>query len=384
MKVLSKDFSSKLHIIHVSSAIEWRGGEQQLIYLYDELCKKGIYQTIICVKDSALEKICRASGKHYLSFVKRSSFDLFFAWQIKKLTARETTALKIIHAHDSHAHTFAILSSLLFRNSWPIIVSRRVDFPIGDNFLSNFKYNYKGVKKIICVSNAIKNMISPKIKNHERLITIYDGISKYEVIKKNKLRYEYHIPADHYLIGNVSALAPHKDYYTFIDTAAILIQKGIKAVFFIIGHGNERENIKKYIGAKNVSDHVIMTGFRNDVKEILPELDILLMTSKTEGLGSSILDAMHCGVAVVATQTGGIPEIVMNEKTGLLAPAGNSQVMAENILKLFTNDELRKSIISNARKQLNQFYADRMADETLNVYEEAFTESSFLPRRNKH
>ncbi len=362
----------KLHFLHISTAQPWRGGEQQLVYLFEELHQQNIKQTIVCTKKSALEKHCIESGKQFISLQKKGSFDIAFAYQLKKISGENS----ILHVHDSHAHTAAVLSSILFRNKAPIIVSRRVDFKIGDNFLSTFKYNYRSVKKIICVSDAIKKIISPEIKDQTKLVTIHDGVdlNKFEIgkISKTKLRSEFTIPDDYYLIGNVAALAPHKDYYTFIDTASILIQKNIKAKFVMIGEGPERKKLEAYIKQKNMSEHIIMTGFRNDIKEILPELDIFLITSETEGLGSSILDAMLCKVPVVATNAGGIPEIIKHHETGLLAPIKNSITLAENIEILISNPELKNKFIKNALNLVNKFSKENMATKTLEVYKEMY------------
>jgi glycosyltransferase involved in cell wall biosynthesis len=375
---------SQIHIVHISTAKSWRGGERQLVYLYEELDKKGVNQTIVCAKESVLEAYCKDTKKKYISLSKRTSFDIFFAYQLKKISNRLEGTHKVIHTHDSHAHTFAVLSSILFKNNLPIVVSRRVDFKVGDNFLSLFKYNYSGVKKIICVSDAVKEITSKSIKDQNTLITIYDGIYFRGIKGKNKLRQEFNISPDHYLIGNVAALAIHKDYYTFIDVAFIAIQKGIKATFFIIGEGSEKEKIRAYIVVKKMSEHILMTGFRNDIDEISPELDVFLITSETEGLGSSILNAMECGVAVVATEAGGIPEIVKHEETGLLAPVKQPQLIAEQLLRVLSNKELKDRLIANASKKLSNFYASTMASLTANVYEEVLRESSSPSEANNN
>ena len=368
---MPKIHTNNFHFLHISTAQSWRGGEQQLAYLYEEINKQAVRQTIVCAKNSELEKHCIETKKEFISIQKKGSFDLAFAAQLKKISSEDA----ILHVHDSHAHTAAVLSSILFRNKAPIIVSRRVDFKIGDNFLSSFKYNYSGVKKIICVSDAIKKIISPEIKDQTKLVTIHDGVdlNKFNVDKKitRKLRTEFNIhDNNYYLIGNVAALAPHKDYYTFIDTASIIIQKNIKAKFLMIGEGPERKKLEDYIKQKNMSDHIIMTGFRTDIKEILPELDIFLITSETEGLGSSILDAMLCKVPIVATSAGGIPEIVKHNETGLLAPTKNAKMLAENIVMLISNVELKNNLVVNASNEVKKFSKEIMAAETLGVYKE--------------
>ena len=103
---------------------------------------------------------------------------------------------------------------------------------------------------------------------------------------------------------------------------------------------------------------------------ILPELDVFLITSKTEGLGTSILDAFISEVPVVATEAGGIPELVKDEETGLLAAVGDYKKLAEQVLRIVTDKKLAGLIRINAKKKAAQFSKREMAEKTLEVYRE--------------
>ena len=121
-----------------------------------------------------------------------------------------------------------------------------------------------------------------------------------------------------------------------------------------------------------------MTGFRQDIPQILPELDIFLITSKTEGLGTSILDALACNVPVVAAQAGGIPEIIIDQQTGLSAPVGDSTKLAQQVNYLLQNPVLKNQLIRNATKHLEAFTTATMANKTLNVYEKVLLSSHII------
>src|ERR1051326_7727461 len=328
-----------MKILHISTPLSWRGGEQQLVYLVEELKKKNIEQFVLGSENSALEAYCKKNNLNFIAQPKPSSFSLRSAKKISAFCEKENISL--IHAHDAQAHSNAVLSAFLFGNKTPVVLSRKVDFPIRKNFLSLYKYNHSSIKKIICVSNAIKDILSPDIRDKYKLTVVYDGIdmNRFSLENTGILRKEFKIQTDELIVGNVAAIAPHKDYFTFVDTAEILIKKNIKAKFFIIGDGPEKEKIKNYIEEKNLDEKIILTDFRKDLEKSFCELDIFLFTSKTEGLGSSILDAYLCGVPVVATTAGGIPEIVTHEQTGLLSPPKNAQSLSENVLKLISNTE---------------------------------------------
>ncbi len=360
-------------VLHVSTAATWRGGEQQLAYLYEELEQLNVSQIIACAKGSAMEKYCVDKGHEHWAVKKGSSVDPGFARQIKQLS--RSMEVDLIHTHDSHGHSLAIIAATLFRNPVPIVVSRRVDFPIKNSSFSRFKYNHHRVQKIICVSNAIQAITASGIRDKSILTTVHSGIdtSKFSMAASGKLRKEFQIPSNTLLIGNVAALAPHKDYFTFLHAVKELTMEGINAKFLAIGDGPLKEEIYDYCAKLNLQEHVIFTGFRKDVPEILPELDLFLITSETEGLGTSILDAIACKVPVVATAAGGIPEIIEHERTGMLAKVKDAATLAKWVQQVVQSPELRQTIVNGATQKLQQFTKAATAQKTLAVYEEVLS-----------
>lgn len=361
-----------MNILHVSSTKSWRGGEQQIAYLVEGVAQKGGKQWVFCVADSKMESYCLKKKINHFTYQKKSSFSLSTAKQIKQICVKNS--IDIIHTHDSHGLTFTVLAASVFSNKPAVIVSRRVDFPIGQNIFSKWKYNHPSIEKILTVSGFIKNLIAPKIKNQEKIEVVYDGIDKKRFLYENSgiLHRAYEIDSDVKLIGNVAAIAPHKDYYTFVKTAEEFLKTtNQKVLFFIIGADDgEQEGIEQLIVEKNLQDKIILTGFRNDIPKILPELDIFLFTSKEEGLGTSILDAFACGVPVVATRAGGIPETVIHQETGLIAEVGDVEQLAKNIKLVLSNKTLAENLIKNAKSFVNQFSIEKMVTNTYKVYED--------------
>lgn len=355
-------------ILHVSTPKSWRGGEQQLAYLYEELAAKGVEQYIICRKGGELAERGKKKGWNIIESPKRTAIDPLFARKIKSVCKRK--GIDLIHTHDSHAHSFAVIAASLFGNKTPIVVSRRVDFAISKSSVK--KYNHKNVKRILCVSDAIKNLTAPDITDQSKLKTVHSGIdlSRFPFEKKDceKLRSEYNIPQDLPLIGNVAAIAPHKDYYTFINTVEELVNRGVKAKFLIIGTGPMLLEIKEYGAEKGLHDHLIFTGFRDDIPEILPELDIFLITSETEGLGTSVIDAFACKVPVVATRAGGIPELVKHEFSGLLANVKDHCELANQVERILNQEIESNKIIEGQQDILTGFTKTATAEKTLKEY----------------
>jgi glycosyltransferase involved in cell wall biosynthesis len=359
-----------INVLHVSTPKSWRGGEQQLAYLYEELQSKNITQFILCRKGGELALKGKAKGWNIIESEKVTAVDVNFARKIKVICKEH--GIDLVHTHDSHAHTFAILSASIWGSKTPIVVSRRVDFAIKPTWFSRFKYNHPLVKKILCVSEAIKEITSPDIKDKTILKTIHSGIdiSRFKDSKKslNILRKEFNIAPETKIIGNVAAIAPHKDYYTFVNTVRILVNQGKDYHFFIIGTGPLEKEIKKYVESMHLNKHITFTGFRSDIPKILPELDAFLITSETEGLGTSVIDAFVCKVPVIATKAGGIPELVIHKKTGLLADVKDAEALADNVELLFSGSIDIKEIIKNQQELLKQFTKEATAEKSLKEY----------------
>lgn len=357
-----------MNILHLSSEKTWRGGEQQIAYLIEELNSLGINNQVACRKGSAFEAYCRRQDIPHFSLPFSNSLDLRTAMGLRKICA--AAGIDLMHLHSSKSHGVAVLSAWL-GNRTPMILSRRVDFPLKRNWLSQKKYNHPGILKIACVSDAIKEMVQKDIGEPSKAMTIYSGIDlqKFRPDRISKrLREQYAIPEGHWLIGNTSAIAPHKDYYTFVDTVEILEQQNFPASYLIIGKGPEEENIKAYVTEKGLQDRIIFTGFLDNIPEILPELDLFLMTSRTEGLGTSLLDAFASKVAVVATAAGGIPEIVKHEQSGLLVNVGDSNQLAQEVIRILRDPALKAKTVEGAYELVQQFDKRITAEKTLALY----------------
>lgn len=362
-----------MRVLHISSPKTWRGGEQQLMYLVDELSKMGVWQVVMCPFNSEVHKYCLKHHINHVTYYKRFSANPMVAFRVSHVCKREQ--IEMIHVHDSHAHNFAVLSSVLTNNELPIVVSRRVDFPVQGTAVSAFKYNHPRIKRIICVSHAIRDIMDEFIEEKSKLCVVHSGVNleKFNRETGRKLRDEFEISDDHLLIGNVAALAPHKDYPTFVRTAKRLIDAGLKVKFLAIGEGPSRKEAENAITEHQMEDHVILTGFRNDIIEVLPELDMFLITSKTEGLGTSILDALVAGVPVVATNAGGIGEIITHEKNGLLCPVGDDEALAAAVQRMSADKALQERFIQEGKAVAETFSKTETARKTKAIYEEVLS-----------
>lgn len=360
------------NICHISAKMDWRGGEQQLLYLFQELDKLGCSQTVITPDKSELEKrVVRIKPQAVASFTKSRFKPLLLlriALRIRKVLRSDPGVL--FHSHDSDGHTAVVIASLLTRQPIRLVVSRRVDFAVGLSRFSAFKYNHRVVKKIICVSDEVKRVLAPAIKQADKLTVVYDGIDtkRFEGPRDDYFRKTYNLPPDSIIIGNIAAIAPHKDYYTFVDACRLISRQNSRARFFIVGSGPLLRKTEQYVESRQMSGLITFTGFVKNIVPLLKSLDILLYSSKTEGLGSTVLDAFAAGVAVVTTSAGGIAEIAHHNTNALTAPPSDSQTLSQHVISLIADPELRKSLVAGGFQTASLFSKEKMARDTLECY----------------
>lgn len=363
-------------VLHVSSPRSWRGGEQQAAYLYGELARKNIAQAIACPRGSVMAQRCAERGWRHVTIPRRAAVDPFFARGVAR-AARDLGA-NLVHAHDPHAHTAAVLAHALFGAPGRIVVHRRVDFPIKRDPFTRWKYDHRAVRRIVCVSGAIAEILRPALRDPSRLRVVHSGVdlARFGATPDGRLRRQLGVPEGTALVGNVSALAGHKDYPTFVETAARLLARGVRARFVAIGEGPERPRIEALLRERGLEKDVVLAGFRDDVPIVFPELDVLLFPSETEGLGTTVLDAFAAGVPVVATRAGGIPEMVVHGETGLLAEVRDAETLAGHVERVLAEPALRERLVAGGRTRLREFGVDRTAEKILAVYGEVLGETA--------
>lgn len=359
-----------MRILHLSSEQTWRGGEQQIAYLIEELRLQNIESTVVLRAGSAFEEHCRKFGIDFVTASFRNEFDLKTAFIIKK-TAQQKS-IDVVHIHTGKSHGLAVLAAKLGMET-PLVLSKRTDHPIKPNWFSRYKFNFAQIQKILCVSKKIKQIIDPDLRESSRSMTIYSGIdlTKFKFETKNYFHDFFKLERNIRFVGNTAAISDHKDYFTFVNTAEKVCERDSLVRFLIIGGGPMEAEIRDYVRSKNLADKVLFTGFLNNLNEVLFNLDVFLITSKEEGLGTSILDAHACGVPVVATRAGGIPEIVIDGKTGALCEIGDAANLARAVQARLEDRETFQ-----AKEFVKGFSKQATATNTLAVYRDILKANS--------
>jgi L-malate glycosyltransferase len=355
--------------LHVDTARSWRGGQNQALLTVLGLRARGHRTVLVAHPDGELAR--RASEGHDLVRLA-PSHELDFAAAIRFSRVLREYRPDIIHAHDPHAVSMAAMAlSTMSGSRLPALaIARRVDFHLKANALSRWKY--KQVDAAICSSDAIRAMVVEDGIPGERAFTVYEGVQVERIAAHPAL--DVHqalwLPAGSAVVGNIAALVPHKGQRYLIEAAPAVVRAHPDTQVLIFGEGELRATLQRQIHQLGLDHNVHLVGFRPDILALLKSLDVFVMSSITEGLGTSILDAMAASKPVVATRAGGIPEVVDNDVTGLLVPTHTPAAMADAIVRLLQDAGLRRRMGEAGLARVRErFTVERMVDATLEVYE---------------
>jgi glycosyltransferase involved in cell wall biosynthesis len=339
-----------LHIIHVNLARGFRGGERQTVLLMQALAGRGdiARQTLVCHPSSPMRT--ELSSTPGVAFVN-ALHQLHGHWKAGKAD--------IVHAREAKAVHWAWLHKMLYRT--PYIITRRVDTPIKRKWSS--VVFYRGANYCVAISTVIAEKLKSLTTSNIYIIPSAHSGSLRDSKVAVEFRKKY---ADKIIIGHVGALVDRvKGQRVLIEVAKRLEHKYPECLFVFFGEGEDEYVLKSE--SVNIGN-IVWVGFKDNVNDYLPGLDIFVFPSRNEGLGSVLLDVMNAKVPIIASDVGGIPDIVKHEKTGLLVPSGNAEKTAESIKLLIKDSELRSELSLAAFAQLGSYSPDAMADAYLPLY----------------
>jgi len=363
--------------LHVDTARTWRGGQNQVLLTVNGLRAIGQRAALVAHPDGELRNRVE-EGLELIPIAPKTEMDLTAAWRFARLLKKLEP--DVIHAHDPHGVAMASLALSLGAAAWStksgatarvpaLVASRRVDFHLKGNSFSRWKY--RQVDCFIAASEAIRQMLVADGVPADRTVTVHEGIDIDHVLAAPPVNVHeaFWLPHQAPVVGNVAALVPHKGQRYLVDAAHLVVQQVPDARFIILGEGELREHLEHQVKEHHLEKHVLLPGFRTDVLGCIKNFDVFVMSSVTEGLGTSLLDAMACARPLVATRAGGIPEIVQDEVNGLLVPVRDAHALADAIVRQLKDAALRRRMgeagLTLARER---FTVERMVAETAAVY----------------
>jgi glycosyltransferase involved in cell wall biosynthesis len=214
--------------------------------------------------------------------------------------------------------------------------------------------------RVICISDIVNRFANETQRiNAKKLITIHNGIdSEYPVSEKmtSGLRKELDIPVDHSVICTITHMEEHKGIKYLLESASLLLQSRNDISFLLVGEGALKEELKILCADLKIERNVIFAGERNDIPEILSLTDIFVLPSLREGLSLTILEAMACGKPVIATNVGGIPEVVKDGVSGILVSPKDPEALHSAMNELLDNRKKLKKMGYNGKRVCNESF----------------------------
>jgi len=340
---------SSMHICHINLAKGFHGGERQTLNLIRELQVLGLEQTLICHPKGQLRQEVEALG------VKTKTVSHWLKGHGRRSPG------ELMHCHCGRGVHWAALQHKLYKQ--PYIITRRVDNPIKTNGWA--KLAYQNARLLVCVSKAVVSEVH-KLDSQIRAVVIPDSFSGFEVepdkVAQIRARYE-----GKFLIGQAGKLLEHKGFRYTVAAAEKVKLLHPNAHFLILGDGPLREALTTL---SQDLDNVSMLGHMEDIGNYLAALDLFVFPSVTEGLGSTILEAMQLDIPVLATRAGGIPDLIESGVNGRLVEPGNAEALSAAMVELIESPGLRAEYVKVAASRLSQYSPHAIAKAYADVYAE--------------
>jgi glycosyltransferase involved in cell wall biosynthesis len=284
---------------------------------------------------------------------------LLYGWFLKRVRPR----LKIVFT----CHAFPCFSSSDFRSR-----VKYYDYSIRKQVILWLIRQH--LKPIMVVSEATKKKIMDAGLKTETLV-LYNGIDA-DLWRRQDgnsiLRIELGLKQNDFLIGTVARIDRDKDLPTFFKIVNLVTAQVPNVRFAVVGDGKGDELVKAKHQAEQLGlkDSIYFTGHRSDLLDAYSSLDIFLMTSVTEGLPNTILEAMAMKVPVVSTSVGGVPELIVDGEHGFLCSVGDAEALSRKVIELIQRPGLRVKFAENARKRVEEdFSFDKRVRRLENLYE---------------
>ncbi|ABZ83395.1 glycosyltransferase, group 1 family protein, putative [Heliomicrobium modesticaldum Ice1] len=370
--------SRPIRVLHIIGGGEIGGAEIHILDLARFFSPQEVELHLCCLFPAPLLQRALKQGVQATAVPMRSKADLAGFWKVFRLIRQLQPA--IVHTHGVRANLVGRLAAKLagvrcivttvhsvLENDYPDRVARWI------NYWSE-KITAPLTERTIVVADFLKKRLCAQGMAAAKVSVIHNGVDdeKFVNAERNRdVRVEFGIAADAPLIGMVGRFHPVKGHKYLVEAAKEILKINSHIRFLLVGDGFYRNVIETVIREEGLESFFLFTGFREDIADIYRALDVLALPSLSEGLSLTLMEGMLCECPAVVTAVGGNPEIVANEKNGLVIPPGDALALAAALLRLIENREEARRFGEAARKTIEErFTAKRMAEKTQNLYRE--------------
>lgn len=328
-----------MKILHTNFHRGWGGQSNRILVECRKLTERGHEITLAVPDGSELAKRAAAAGLRVFPHVRfaRGFRPVPLAADFRALRGllrREN--FDIIHTHGSQ-DSWAMAFTLLGFQPRPLVLKTRHNiFPMRDHWPNRLLYG-KWTDGMVCISNAILEDCAAKpYLKRERLGLIHSAVDVEAFAGGDgpAIRQEFGLNG-RWVLGVTGRLRPEKGHWYLLEALPEIARQAPDVLLLIVGAGSLEGGLKARAAQLGMEKHVVFTGFRSDVRDILAALDVYVLPSLSEGLGTAIIEAGAAGCPIVTSRVGGIPDIVTDGETGLMTPPANPGELAQALLRFY-------------------------------------------------
>lgn len=357
----NKSPGKKIKVLHIITHLEVGGAQDNTIYTCEKLDRK-LFDVALASNGQGewKDRVHRIKNLEILEIphlVREINIiqDILAFMDLIRIIRRGH--FDIIHTHSTKPGVLGRLAAKI--TGVPLVVHTVHGFPFYDQMPEIQRRFYIGVEKLmglfcqqtITVSKLnLAKIVRLGIAQQKSVMNIYSGINfnKFDKTQYSTIKQELGISNQTCLIGTVGRLSDQKDPFNFLRAIPAVIKSHRNVHFIFVGEGRLRSDMESYITRNGLQSRITLLGNREDIPNIMKGMDIFVLSSKYEGLGRSLTEAMYCKVPVVATAVEGVPELVKNRKTGRLVEPGNSHELANGIISLLVHSNHSATMANRA------------------------------------
>ena len=354
-----------INVLHIVLGLQVGGLEKFVLDLANKYSPR-IKPFIVCLEEKGVLGNHKHDGLYIVELYKEPGIRLKTIRQLVSLT--KELNIDIIHTHNSGPHFYGSITGLLTRR--PVVHTKHGrNNPADKKKVWLNRFSSFLTRKIVAVSqNAADVCVDIEKVSSTTVSVILNGIDTNLFCPAAK---EDESTQDMVRIGIVARLSAEKDHQTLLSACRLLVGHVDGFHLEIIGDGPLRSTLEKTVRTLGLDKHVSFAGMRHDVPELLRQLDIFVLSSTTEGISLTLLEAMATNLPVVATDVGGNPEVIINGETGYIVPSQNPEEMACKLSLLINDATLRRQMGKKGRERVVTQFSIK---ETVKKYEELYCE----------
>ena len=357
-----------MKVLHLETGRSLYGGALQVLYLLEGLQPSADTHELVTPPGTALAAVAREHGLRVHEIRFRGDLDLLAVVRLRRLFRR--SGADLVHLHSRRGADW--LGALAAHwTPLPAVLSRRVDEPEKAALL---QLKTRLASRVVAISQAVRSVLVEAGVPEAKIEVIPSAVDTDRYAPDPEagtyLRRALGIHRDETVVGMAAQFIPRKGHRVLLQALPDVVARHPRTRFVLFGQGPEEETIRSLCRGTPLGEHLLFAGFREDLPDLLPGLDLLVHPALREGLGVILLQAAAAGLPAVASRAGGMPEVVRDAETGLLVPPDDPPALASALLALLDDPEWRHRLGRNARQHaLDHFSLPSLARRHQALYQ---------------